>query len=440
MKIEMEESLFYSWLRHVKDCQIVQTNWKASPQWELQHQEELEGLYRNIDQDLQEKLGYRVFKNNSSLEQVIRQGECDALGSNIQDGQVSYYAVDVAFHESGVCYGSREETVARIIKKCVRTAFCIYGFFDSKSAEIVFASPKINPAILSDLEPCVLYINRYFAQAGFSFRFRMIGNEDFDQLVLQPILLVSEKVADTSELFMRAYQMFSMFSENREEKNCDRSVRCECSQAESSSFQELKIGKLANTVLRSILESDNLSDEEITLLQTASYSKQFFDIQYPLLVSADEPFERARYYAKPLIIRERTYYLCSQWFEVPANNDRPFLLSWIEKHHENLLLPEQNTDNLRQAVKEFLLAIPFGRVVTYGRIAEQLGDRHLAQTVGNILHEITDERYPCYKVLNSDGKLARHYTLGGIDGQKQRLEAEGIEVIGDRVDLGKYLY
>ena len=132
MKIEMGESLFYSWLRHVKDCQIVQTNWKASPQWDLQHQEELEGLYRNIDQDLQEKLGYRVFKNNSSLEQVIRQGECDALGSNIQDGQVSYYAVDVAFHESGVCYGSREETVARIIKKCVRTAFCIYGFLTPK--------------------------------------------------------------------------------------------------------------------------------------------------------------------------------------------------------------------------------------------------------------------------------------------------------------------
>lgn len=27
MKIEMGESLFYSWLRHVKECQIVQTSW-----------------------------------------------------------------------------------------------------------------------------------------------------------------------------------------------------------------------------------------------------------------------------------------------------------------------------------------------------------------------------------------------------------------------------
>jgi len=31
MKIEMGESLLYSWLRHVKECQIAQTNWKVSP-------------------------------------------------------------------------------------------------------------------------------------------------------------------------------------------------------------------------------------------------------------------------------------------------------------------------------------------------------------------------------------------------------------------------
>ena len=42
MKIEMGESLFYSWLRHVKECQIVQTNWKTSPQWTIIHEEKLE--------------------------------------------------------------------------------------------------------------------------------------------------------------------------------------------------------------------------------------------------------------------------------------------------------------------------------------------------------------------------------------------------------------
>ena len=41
MKIEMGESLFYSWLRHVKECQIVQTNWKVSSQWQLSNADAL---------------------------------------------------------------------------------------------------------------------------------------------------------------------------------------------------------------------------------------------------------------------------------------------------------------------------------------------------------------------------------------------------------------
>ena len=33
MKIEMSESLVASWLKHVKHCIVVNTNWKASPYW-----------------------------------------------------------------------------------------------------------------------------------------------------------------------------------------------------------------------------------------------------------------------------------------------------------------------------------------------------------------------------------------------------------------------
>ena len=49
MKIEMGESLFYSWLRHVKECQIVQTNWKVSSQWQLSDADALEKLMAVVD-------------------------------------------------------------------------------------------------------------------------------------------------------------------------------------------------------------------------------------------------------------------------------------------------------------------------------------------------------------------------------------------------------
>lgn len=47
MKIEIGESLLLSWLKHIKKCQLVQTNWKASRRWELNNRETLEQLMKN---------------------------------------------------------------------------------------------------------------------------------------------------------------------------------------------------------------------------------------------------------------------------------------------------------------------------------------------------------------------------------------------------------
>jgi len=34
MKIEIGESIVYSWLKHIKKCKIIQLNWKVSINWE----------------------------------------------------------------------------------------------------------------------------------------------------------------------------------------------------------------------------------------------------------------------------------------------------------------------------------------------------------------------------------------------------------------------
>ena len=150
MKIEMGESLFYSWLRHVKNCQIVQTNWKVSSSWEFNNNEEIKQMYNDLDKYFQDSYNYKIFKQNASLQQIIRQGECDVLGINVEEEKSNYYAVDVAFHESGLNYGSNDETICKIIAKTIRTIFCIYGYLGAKNGEIVFASPKINDKIAGE--------------------------------------------------------------------------------------------------------------------------------------------------------------------------------------------------------------------------------------------------------------------------------------------------
>ncbi len=90
-------------------------------------------------------------------------------------------------------------------------------------------------------------------------------------------------------------------------------------------------------------------------------------------------------------------------------------------------------------VYEYLLKIPNGKVVTYGQIATYLGNPRLARVVGNILHNNPDEdKYPCYKVVNAKGSLAPSFAFGGMDKQKEKLQADGIEVKDDMVDLSKY--
>ena len=207
MKTEMGESLIYTWLRHIRGCQVVQTNWKTSPRWELAHTDELEALHAAVDSHFQEAHGYQIFKRISSLSQIIRQGECDALGAAFRDGTARFCAVDVAFHESGLLYGSRVETVSKVINKSIRTAMCLYGFFGVREAEVLFASPKVNPSQLSDMIPCVRELQDLTEQAGFGFTFRVLVNEDFREQVLSPVLAASREIADTSELFLRSCQL-----------------------------------------------------------------------------------------------------------------------------------------------------------------------------------------------------------------------------------------
>lgn len=88
------------------------------------------------------------------------------------------------------------------------------------------------------------------------------------------------------------------------------------------------------------------------------------------------------------------------------------------------------TDTRYQAVYDLLLTIAPGKVTTYGAIAKKLhlNPRH----VGRILHVNPDApRVPCHRVVKSDGHLAGGYALGGDDGQKKRLVAEGVMFVSD---------
>lgn len=214
MKTEMGESLVYSWMRHVENCQIVQTNWKTSPSWHLARKAELENFMRKADSAFFTRDNKHVFKGTSSLEQLLRQGEIDALGIRFKDGgRTHLIAVDVAFHAGGLMYGqTKADTALAVARKCLRSAMCLAGYFpQGNSGEILFASPKVTPATLNLMLPAVELVDQMVYEEFPQFRVRLLVNEEFRDKVLKPVLALGDKVADTAELFLRAYQMLDMF-------------------------------------------------------------------------------------------------------------------------------------------------------------------------------------------------------------------------------------
>lgn len=131
------------------------------------------------------------------------------------------------------------------------------------------------------------------------------------------------------------------------------------------------------------------------------------------------------------------------WITIKLDNsvDTKIILDLLDNSY-NLSMGNKcglSGDKLAQKVYNYLTTIPKGKVVTYKQVAEHLGNKGLARIVGNILHKNPDEnKYPCYKVLNSKGELAEAFVFGGKDVQKERLKKDGIEVINNKVDLNKY--
>jgi methylated-DNA-protein-cysteine methyltransferase related protein len=92
-------------------------------------------------------------------------------------------------------------------------------------------------------------------------------------------------------------------------------------------------------------------------------------------------------------------------------------------------------------VKAVLRAIPRGRIVSYGQVAQLAGNPGASRQVVRILHTCAGpERLPWHRVLRKNGEIALPPGRGGEE-QRARLEEEGVEFgFDDRVDLDRFAW
>src|SRR3982751_1977429 len=81
----------------------------------------------------------------------------------------------------------------------------------------------------------------------------------------------------------------------------------------------------------------------------------------------------------------------------------------------------------RQNVFDLVKRIPRGRVMTYGQIAEILGEGYTARTIGYVMHGADAEQVPWQRVINSQGKCSTGRMTMPMNLQQSMLEQEGVE-------------
>lgn len=335
----MAESLFLSWLRHVKQCQIVQLNWKPSSSWEISNEQQVESIMNKYREYFRHKYDRELFgkKGNQSYTQVLKQGEIDILGIELSGNKIgSIYAVDVAFHEDGLHYGKTpRDAITRVIKKMIRSTMIIMAYFGMKKGDIIFASPKINPSTYEPLREAVEDIDALMSKMKLNFSFRLYANSDFEKHIIAPVIQLSGEVADTSELFMRSIQMYQMFAGKTKTAGREKRVLQSTAEETAQSADEIKIGQLVRTTFRELFAQRKITEKMVSSLMDLEYSKQTFGLSFPVLKRIDYRYPlskqiqdhkgRSRYWSQEF--GNGKYLICSEWYP----RHRKKFLDWSNK-------------------------------------------------------------------------------------------------------------
>ena len=104
-------------------------------------------------------------------------------------------------------------------------------------------------------------------------------------------------------------------------------------------------------------------------------------------------------------------------------------------------MPTQN--NFFQRVYGVVKQIPYGRITTYGAIAEYLGSKRSARMVGWALNSTKYklDNIPAHRVVNRSGLLTGKRHFGGNNTMQNLLESEGVQIENNKiVNFDRYFW
>lgn len=102
-------------------------------------------------------------------------------------------------------------------------------------------------------------------------------------------------------------------------------------------------------------------------------------------------------------------------------------------------MSENGADSAFDMIYDIVRRIPFGRVASYGQIAELAGNRRWARVVGYALHAIPKgSDIPWHRVVKKDGEVFGGAGSPSGNRQTELLKSEGVEFVDGHVDMKRY--
>lgn len=308
MKIEIGESLMRSWLRHVIGCEFAELNWKPSPTWEIDYKK-AENLFKQAISLWPEAFG------KNTLSQLIKQSEVDVIGLALRETLPTIYLIDVAYHAGGLNYGSKEKTAERIIKKIIRSILVGKLYFPGYRIQVSFVSPFIGNALNATIEEAMIKVQSLIKNDN-TVKIECIFGQNFQETILEEVLMLKSEVSDTSELFLRSWQLIQPFQKK--------------ANAIETGQQLTKGSQEPRTKIR--LDDSSKKDLMITALYMSKFEHRALEIG-----NQSETFKEL---AKRLGVPTNT-----------LKNERDFFDRHIENHRQGWDVPL--TDARRDILKKF---------------------------------------------------------------------------------------
>jgi hypothetical protein len=206
MKIDIGESLVYSYLRHVKNCYIVQTNWKPSGNW-IPESVDFEKANLEFERIQRHPAFIEIFK--TGFEHTLKQTEIDVLGLDQAD---TVYAINVTFHEYGINMGAKTDTRNRVIKNLLKAYLAMMVFFPGKKHVLMFCAPKVVTNTEEIIRDYFKVLQKDFNSSQSQFVY--ISNELFRDKVMMETLDCIQQEFDTSELFLRSFKLLTIYADD----------------------------------------------------------------------------------------------------------------------------------------------------------------------------------------------------------------------------------